>query len=168
MSQSTRNRLSLVWESGWLMHSIRTAVAAAVSLAVASLLSMPEAYWATVSTLIVMQSTLGAAWAISKHRLAGTALGATLGGLTANFFGPVPLVLGVGIFVLGLICGLLRIHQSAYRFACITFTIITIVNRAEVPVVIAVHRCIEVSIGIAVALALTGLWPGRELKSGTL
>lgn len=168
MSQSITSRLSLVWKSGWLIHSIRTAVAAAVSLAIARLLSMPEAYWAPLSTLIVMQSTLGAAWAISKHRLAGNAVGAALGGLMANFFGPVTLVLGLGIFVLGLTCGVLRIHQNAYRFACITFTIITIVNRAEVPAVIAVHRFIEVSIGIAVALALTGLWPGRELKTGML
>jgi uncharacterized membrane protein YccC len=45
---------------------------------------MPESYWAAVSTIIVTQSTLGAAWAASRTRFVGTALGAALGGLLAS------------------------------------------------------------------------------------
>ena len=44
-----------------LVHSVRTAVAAVASLVVARALGLPEAYWATITTLIIMQSTLGAA-----------------------------------------------------------------------------------------------------------
>jgi uncharacterized membrane protein YccC len=62
-----------------LVHSARTAVAATVSLLVARLLRLPESYWAAIMTLVVMQSTLGAAWTISKQRFAGTALGAAMG-----------------------------------------------------------------------------------------
>ena len=40
-----------------LAHSARTAVAAVLSLVVARALRLPEAYWATVTTLIIMQST---------------------------------------------------------------------------------------------------------------
>ena len=50
----------------------RTALAAVVSFLVARLLRIPEAYWATISTIIVMQSTLGAALTVSWQRLAGT------------------------------------------------------------------------------------------------
>ena len=53
-----------------LEHSARTAVAAVVSLLVARLFRLPEAYWASISTLIVMQSTLGAALPISAQRFA--------------------------------------------------------------------------------------------------
>jgi uncharacterized membrane protein YccC len=127
---------------------------------------MPEAYWAPITTIIVMQSTLGAAWDVSKPRFIGTALGAALGGLLASYPHPGIIVLGVAIFALGLICAALRLDQSAYRFAGITLMIVTLVARGNAPVVIAAHRFVEVSLGIAVALTLTALWPGRELASG--
>jgi len=66
-----------------LEHSARTAVAAVVSLLVARLFRLPEAYWASISTLIVMQSTLGAALPISAQRFAGTAMGVIVGGFAA-------------------------------------------------------------------------------------
>jgi uncharacterized membrane protein YccC len=63
-----------------ITHSVRTAVAAVVSLLVARLFRLPEAYWAAISTLkIVMQSTLGTALPISAQRFAGTAVGAAVG-----------------------------------------------------------------------------------------
>jgi uncharacterized membrane protein YccC len=77
------------------------------------------------------------------------------------------IVFVAGIFVLGLICAILRLDQSAYRFAGITLAIVTLVARGETPFVIAVHRFVEVSIGIAVALALSALWPEREPASET-
>ena len=65
----------------WLSHAARTALAAVASLIVARLCRMPEAYWAPITTIIVMQSTLGAAWDASKQRLIGTALGAAAGAI---------------------------------------------------------------------------------------
>jgi uncharacterized membrane protein YccC len=147
------------WESGWLVHSARTAIGMAASLAVAQLFSMPEAYWAPVTTVIVMESTLGAAWAVSKLRLIGTLLGAALGGLLASCFEPGIIVFGTAIFALGLICAVLRLDRSAYRFAGITLAIVILVPREIAPWLISVHRFIEVSLGIAVALAFTALWP---------
>lgn len=165
MSQlnATKWFLSL-WKSGWLAHSTRTAMGAAVSLMVARLLGMPEAYWTAITTLIVMQSTLGAAWTVSKQRFVGTALGAALGGLLASYFEPGIIVFGLAILVLGLICAILRLDQSAYRFAGITVAIVMLVVRGKTPGIIAVHRFIEVSLGIAVALILTAVWPGQVDK----
>jgi len=60
------------------LHAARTTIAAVVSLLVARALKMPEPYWATVTTMVVMQSTLGAAWKVSATRFAGTALGAVI------------------------------------------------------------------------------------------
>ena len=163
---NTANWFSSIWKSGWVTHSARTAVAAVVSFSVAGLFKMPESYWAAVATIIVTQSTLGAAWAASKTRFVGTALGAALGGLLASCSEPRIIVFVAGIFALGLICAILRLDQSAYRFAGITLAIVTLVARGEAPFVIAVHRFVEVSIGIAVALALSALWPKREPGSG--
>jgi uncharacterized membrane protein YccC len=151
--------------SGWLIHSVRSAVAAVASLAVARLLKMPEPYWAAITTIVVMQSSLGAAWATAIERLAGTALGCVFGAAVASLLPPSLLVFGAGIFALGLICAVLRLDRSAYRFAGLTFTIVMLVTRPEGPRVVAVHRFLEVSIGIAVALVLTAVWPGDEPTS---
>ena len=117
--------------------------------------------------MIVTQSTLGAAWTASRTRFVGTALGAAFGGLLASCPEPRLVVFVAGIFALGLICAMLRLDQSAYRFAGITLAIVTLVARQQAPFVIAMHRFFEVSIGIAVALALSALWPEREPASQT-
>ena len=49
--------------------------------------------------------------------------------------------------------------RSAFRFAGITLAIIMLIPRAMSVLVAAVHRFTEVSVGIAVGLALTALWP---------
>jgi len=85
-----------------VIHSIRTAIAATISLAVARLFGLPEAYWAAIATLVVMQSTLGATLLISVERIAATALGALGGALLANYFTGNLLVFAAAVFVLGL------------------------------------------------------------------
>jgi uncharacterized membrane protein YccC len=125
------------------VNAIRTAIAAVASLLLARLFRLPEAYWAAIATLIVMQSTLGAAWTISKERLAGTALGA-------------------GVFVLGVLCAILRIDRGAYRYAGITLVIVMLIARTQPPWIVAIHRAVEISVGIAVGLILTAVWPERE------
>ena len=59
-----------------LAHSVRTALAATASVVVPRLVQMPEAYWAAIATLVVMQSSLGATLTLSIERLVATAPGA--------------------------------------------------------------------------------------------
>src|SRR6202022_5203939 len=127
-----------------LEHSARTAVAAMASLAVASVFRLPETYWAAITTLIVMQSTLGAALTVSEQRLAGTAVAAVAGAFLVTYFGPSVIAFGAGVFVLGLICATLHLDRAAYRFAGITLAIIMLVVRDKPAWVIAAHRFIEV------------------------
>ncbi|HTT32927.1 MAG TPA: FUSC family protein [Methylomirabilota bacterium] len=148
-----------------LVHSIRTAVAAVVSLLLARLFRLPEAYWAAISTLVVMQSTLGAALTVSGQRFAGTALGAALGGVVASYFGSSVLAFSIAVFVAGLLCVVLRMDRSAYRFASITLAIVMLVSRTPAAWVVALHRFIEVSVGIAIGLALTALWPEPDAQA---
>ena len=145
-----------------VVHAVRTTIAAVISLEIASLLKLPEAYWAAITTLIVMQSTLGAALTISEHRFAGTALGAGLGAVVATYFAPSVAWFAAGVFLLGIICSALGLDKAAYRFAGITLAIVMLVNRVKPAWVIAVHRFVEVSVGIAVGLILTALWPAEE------
>jgi len=148
-----------------LEHSARTAIAAVVSLLVARLFRLPEAYWASISTLIVMQSTLGAALPISAQRLAGTALGVIAGGLAAAYFPGNALVFGIAVFLLGILCAGFRVERSAYRYASVAVAIITLVPRVNKAWIIALHRFVEVSIGIAVGLAIAAIWPEHRRRA---
>jgi uncharacterized membrane protein YgaE (UPF0421/DUF939 family) len=145
-----------------VVHSARTAVAAVASLLAARLFGLPEAYWAPITTLVITQSSLGAALAISWRRLAGTALGAVVGAIVASHFGPHVLVFGVAVFILGLLTAVARWDRSAYRFGGVTLSIVLLVPRAAPAWQVAFHRCAEVSIGIGVALMLAVVWPERE------
>ena len=151
--------------AGWpvLVHSTRTAVAAVVSLLAARLLGLAEAYWAPITTLVVTQSSLGAALTVSWQRTVGTALGAVAGAIAADHLGPHVLVFGTGVFILGLLCAVVRADRSAYRFAGVTLAIVLLVPRTEPAWKIASHRFAEVCVGIAVALVSTWLWPERDV-----
>src|ERR1700724_3709151 len=110
MQMAQFNKLIVARENpSTLVHAARTAVAAVVSLLVARLFRLPEAYWAPISTLIVMQSTLGAALPISAQRLAGTAMGVIAGGFAAAYFPGNALVFGIAVFLLGIVCAGLRV-----------------------------------------------------------
>jgi uncharacterized membrane protein YccC len=148
-----------------MIHVLRTTVAALVSLLVARLFKLPEAYWATVTTLVVMQSTIGAAFTVSWHRLVGSAIGAAAGALLATYFGLNAAMFAVGIFVMGIVCAILRLDRVAYRFAGVTLAIVMLVVHLSPAWIVAVHRFIEVSVGIVVALAITAVWPEDQPAS---
>jgi uncharacterized membrane protein YccC len=145
-----------------VVHSARTAIAAVLSVTVARLVRLPEAYWAPVTTLVIAQSSLGAALAVSRQRFAGTALGAAVSALVATYFSPRLLVFGACVFLLGLLCALAHLDRSAYRFGGVTLAIVLLIPRAAPAWEIAFHRFAEVSIGIAVALLLATVWPEAE------
>ncbi len=144
--------------------STRTALAAVSSFLIARLLHMPEAYWAAISTIIVIQSTLGAALTASWRRFGGTVLGATAGALLSNYFRSNLAMFGVGVFVLGLVCAILRLG-TAYRFAGVTLAIIMLIARDKPAWIVAEHRFIEVSVGIAVGLVVTAVSPLQVKKA---
>lgn len=144
-----------------LTHAARTAVAAIVSLLVARLFPLPEIYWAAISALIVMQSTLGEALPFSAQRFIGTAIGAIFGGFAGMYFPGNVAAFGVAVFVIGLLCAALKLDRGAYRHAGFTLAIIMLVTRAGNEWVIAVHRFFEVSLGVVVGLVLSAAWPER-------
>jgi uncharacterized membrane protein YgaE (UPF0421/DUF939 family) len=139
-----------------LMNSLRTALATLLSLVLGRALKLPEFYWAPISTIVIVLSTtdpLTLAW----QRFAGTALGAALGALIAMSFGSNWIVYSAGIFVCGMLSALLRLG-AAYRFAAITLSVVLLIAHTRPPWIVAAHRFVEVSLGIAVGLLITAVW----------
>ena len=142
-----------------LLDAARTTVAAVLAMLLARLLRLPEFYWAPISAIVIIQSTIDPR-IIAWQRFAGTALGAAMGALIATVFPVSPSnawVYGGAIFLCGVICVLLR-FRGAYRFAAITLSIILLVAHTRVATIVAWHRFVEVSLGIGVALAIALLW----------
>jgi uncharacterized membrane protein YccC len=145
-----------------IAHSVRTALAATASVIVARLVQMPEAYWAAIATLVVMQSNLGATLTLSIERVVATAVGASVGAVVANYFGPNLAVFMLAIFFIGLLSLAFRLEKTAYRYASVTLTIIVLIPRTNPAWIVALHRFIEVSVGIVVALLVVAIWPERR------
>ena len=148
-----------------ITHGIRTAVAVTASVIIARLMQMPEAYWAAIATLIVIQSTFGATLTLSIGRIVATGIGASVGALEANYFGVNLFAFAVAIFLVGLLSIASRLEKTAYHYASITLTIIILIPRSAAPWIVALHRFIEVSVGIIVALAVVALWPKHRRLS---
>ena len=159
--EQIKNLISAGENPSSLTHSVRTAVAAMASLLAARLLLLPEPYWAPITTLMIMQSSLGSALPISAQRFAGTVIGAAAGALVVTYTSGNVLMFGMGVFVIGMLCTILRLERNAFRFASMTLAVIMLVTRDNSAWVMAVHRFVEVSVGIAIALMLTVLWPER-------
>lgn len=143
----------------WTLHAFRSALAAGLSMAVATGLGVPEPYWSPITTIIVTQSSVADSWLISRRRLLGTLLGVTLGALQVLLLPQGVLSYTLAILLLGLVCGFSRIHQSAYRFGGIALTIVITAAPSDPVWRVALFRFVDVAIGIVVALVITRLWP---------
>ena len=144
-------------------HAARTVGAAVASLLVAQLIRLPEAYWAGITTLAIMQSTTEATLPSAVQYFAGTAVGAAVGGWASVHFPGNAFAFGAFAFLMGTLFVPFRLERNAYRTASITLAIIMLL-RTHSGWTMAVHRFLEVSVGIAVGLAISALWPERLVR----
>jgi uncharacterized membrane protein YccC len=145
-----------------LSHAFRTTVAATISILLGRLVGLPEAHWAAIGTVVVMQSPLGATVPLAIERIVASALGAAAGAIESTYFGANLFVFALAMLLLGLISFVLRLEKVGYSYACITLVIIVLIPRADTPWIAATHRFAEVSVGILVALAVVAIWRGER------
>src|SRR5271154_5109354 len=93
-------------------QAVKTAIAGVISLYITRLFQLPEGYWAAISALIVMQSNVGATLDASRTRLAGTAVGAVVGGAFVALWGANMLAFGVAVAIAFFVCTELRLAES--------------------------------------------------------
>jgi uncharacterized membrane protein YgaE (UPF0421/DUF939 family) len=144
-----------------LKQAVKTGIAAIASLYLARLLKMPESYWAAISAIIVMYSDVGKTVSASWYRLIGTAIGVSIGGVFAAVFGPRIWAFGVAVTLTMLMCTLLGFAEAA-RLAGVAVAIVMLVSHPGAPWIAALHRFLEVSFGIVIAVVISVLiWPTR-------
>ena len=133
--------------------AIKTALAGCLGMYFASVLHMPQPYWAAISAMIVMQINLGAAVRQSWIRFAATAVGAAVSIPFMAVPGQKLLVFGVAVFVTVVLCTILHL-EDGIRLAAVTIAIIMLVPNTGRPWVPALNRFLEVSFGILIALVV--------------
>src|ERR1700740_1969712 len=106
--------------------AIRTAIAGCLAMYFASLMRMPQAYWAAISAMIVMQANLGAAVKQSWIRFAATAVGAAVSIPFIAYFGQSLIMFGLAVFVTVLLCTILHL-EDGLRLGAVTVAIILLI-----------------------------------------
>jgi uncharacterized membrane protein YccC len=142
-----------------VLHAFRTAAGGVVSFLIARLCHITDPHWAAISTLVVMQTNFGTSLPISIQRFAGTAVGATMGGLIGTLFPLSVVAFGLGILLIGLLCAAFRAERPAYRYAGITLAIVVLIPHEGGAWHLAMHRFLGVSLGILIGLLFSYRWP---------
>ncbi len=116
--------------------------------------SLQEPYWAPIAAVVVLYPDREATRKASIQRLIGTVLGSLVGWGSAASWDQSLALYGLAIVVAVGLCYLLRLEDAA-RLCAVTVTIITLIPHAGPPYRVAFHRFVEVSYGVACALAYT-------------
>ncbi len=150
----------LTWERRRLLiHAAKTALAAALCWWLAMLFGMHDGYWGAISAIIVLQSNFGATISASRDRIFGTLIGAAFG-FSFTLFGALPWNYILAVLAAIIVCGLLGLRSSS-RLAGVTISIVMLVHTGS-HWVLALHRVLEVFLGILVALGISTLvFPDR-------
>jgi uncharacterized membrane protein YgaE (UPF0421/DUF939 family) len=147
-----------------LKQAFKIGLAAVLSYYLARFLNLPESYWAAISAIIVMYSDVSKTVKASGYRLIGTAIGVTIGAASAAVFGIHLWSFGFAVTTTVLICALLGFEDAA-RLSGVAVAIVMLASHPGKPWIAAIHRFLEVSFGIVIAVLISMLiWPARERR----
>ena len=133
--------------------SLRTAVAAALSVAVAQWWHLQFPIYAMISAVVVTDLKPSETWRLGLPRLVGSVLGAVLGAMTCAFLRPNWLEAGLAILVAMFLSHLLRLRNAA-RVAGYVCGIVVLAF-GENPWEYALYRTAETALGIAMAMLVS-------------
>jgi uncharacterized membrane protein YgaE (UPF0421/DUF939 family) len=133
--------------------SLRAAVAAALSFAIAQWLELQFPIYAMISAVVVTDLKASETRNLGVPRMVGTVVGAVLGALTCAVLRPNPLEAGVAIFAAMFLSHLLRLRNSA-RVAGYVCGIVLLAY-GDHPWFYALYRSIETGLGIAMAMLVS-------------
>lgn len=144
--------------------SLRITVAGLIAYTLGELLGVKQVYWAVLTSVIVMQASVGGSVKATIDRLVGTVAGALWGtALGAAIPHPGPLATA-GLLVLALVpLAALVAWWPSYRVAPVTAIIVLLVPHGDAgPVQAAIERLLEIALGCAVALGVAlAITPSR-------
>ena len=163
-----RSRVSLALDvsrvTGWLEATaaehrlaLRTTLAALITFALAHLLRLPQAYWAVLTSIIVMQASVGGSLKAGLDRMLGTVAGAVWG-VSVTLAIPhrdSTLALGLALALAVAPLSLVAALKPNYRIAPVT-AVIVLMSTTGIklgPVHSALDRVVEIALGCVIGFA---------------
>jgi uncharacterized membrane protein YccC len=140
-------------------QALRVVIAVAVTLIAINLLNVPQGYWAVITAVIVVQTSIGGSLKAALDRLWGTLAGAAVGALVAiTLPHSTPIEIGLVIIVAVIPLAYLAAVNPAFRVAPVTAVIMLVPSygpHAGDPVTTALDRVFEIALGNVVALMVS-------------
>ena len=146
-----------------LRHAIRVSAAVVAAYALATLLRLPQGYWAVFTAVIIVQSSLGATITASIERFMGTVVGAVAGAGAAMLHMRFPEAGGPILAVTAALLAFLAAVRPTFKVAPVTAVIMLIGTTTHMdPLIAAFLRVAEITVGSVVGVAATLLiFPAR-------
>ena len=147
---------SLATRTPELRLAVRVTMAAVLAFALAKLLGFEHGYWAVITAIIVMQTSVGGSLKAAVDRLLGTMAGALYGAAIALLIphgtsGELASAMVAAILPLALLAAI----RPSFKVAPITafIVLVPLSGAAAPPLTYALERILEISIGSVVGLA---------------
>lgn len=138
-----------------LQLSLRAAVAAGSAVAIAQYLELPYPVYALIAAVIVLDLSPSKTLQLALQRLAGTLLGATVGGVLSYFLPLNPLAILVSILVAMLLSYVVHLQAAAKLAGYVCGIVILFEAHGANPWSYAFYRVIETFLGIAMAVLVS-------------
>ncbi len=138
-----------------LRQVFKALVAAALAWLAADALHLPQVHWAVISTLVVVQGTLGTTVRAGRDRVLATAFGAAAGtfaSLAHSWGWPMPVLLVTALAPAVLLASLKRDFRTAPIAAMI---VISSISSHASPFGAALLRVAEISLGAIIGIAVS-------------
>ena len=147
---------SLTTRAPELRLAVRVTTAAVLAFALAKLLGFAHGYWAVITAIIVMQTSVGGSLKAAVDRLLGTMAGALYGAAIALLIPHgTTMELAAAMVAAILPLALLAAIRPSFKAAPITafIVLVPLSGAASAPLTYALERILEISIGSVVGLA---------------
>lgn len=132
------------------LRTIKTGVALTLAIFVAQLLEIEYPFFVGMTAIISMDKTMTNSLKMGRNRVVGTFLGACIGVLLSYVDRGNPLLCGIGIMILILICNYLRLQGSITIGGIVMIAIM--VHTDKTPLFYGFHRTFDTLIGALVSL----------------
>jgi uncharacterized membrane protein YgaE (UPF0421/DUF939 family) len=133
--------------------SIRAAVGACISLALAPILGLEFPIYAFLAAVIVTDLSPAQTRRLGWRRMVATVVGATCGALLIHALPRGPLAIGFGVLIAMALCNLVRMQEGAKVAGYICG--IVMLSYGANPWSYACYRLLETTLGVGVAWAIS-------------